>query len=167
MSSLHVPEFLFDSPSFFSANWLGRHPYDDQPRLVQCFGPSLPDDFAALQAAVLGLESALQGNPPPWTSVAGALEDGCLVLSAAGHELLRTDPLPRALMTVLRWRPEVLLVWVDVPLQNPHVELASVGMQHVWTGLATVQARDDEGREQDRPKSFPVHRKATVWPSTA
>jgi hypothetical protein len=142
MSSLRVPEFLFDSPSFFSANWLGRHPYDSQPRLVQCFGPSLPDDFAALQAAVLGLESALQENPPPQTSVVGALEDACLVLSSGGHELLRTDPLPRPLATLLRWRPEVLLVWVDVPLQNPHIELSTVGMQHVWTGLATVQGGD-------------------------
>jgi hypothetical protein len=76
------------------------------------------------------------------TSVVGELEDGCLVLCSGGHELLRTDPLPRALMTVLRWRPEVLLVWVDVPLQHPHIELATVGMQHVWTGLATVRGGD-------------------------
>jgi hypothetical protein len=35
-----------------------------------------------------------------------------------------------------------LLVWVDVPLRNPHIELARVGMQHVWTGLATVRGGD-------------------------
>ena len=142
MTTLHIPEFLFDSPSFFSATWLGRHPFDPQPCLVECFGPSVPDDFAALQAAVLGLECALEGTPPPRTSAVCELEGCCLVLCSGGYEVLRTDPLPRALLSVLRWRPEVLLVWVDVPLKNPHIDLSTVGMQHVWTGLATVQASD-------------------------
>jgi len=139
MSSPNAPHFVFHSPPFFSANWIGRHPYDNRPRMVVCFGPTLPDDFAALQAAVLGLESVLHKTLPPLTSVRGELEDRCLVLCSHGHELVRTDPLPDPLVTLLQQLPEVLLVWVDVPLQNPRAELCAVGMEHVWTGLAQVQ----------------------------
>lgn len=139
MSSPNAPHFVYHSPPFFSANWIGRHPHDNRPRMVVCFGPTLPDDFAALQAAVLGLESALQKALPPLTSVRGEVENHCLVLRSQDHELVRTDPLAEPLVTLLERCPEVLLVWVDVPLQDPRAELCAVGMEHVWTGLAKVR----------------------------
>ena len=77
MPSPNTPNFVFHSPPFFSANWIGRHPHDNRPRLVVCFGPSLPDDFAALQAGVLGLESVLQKTPPPVTSVHAEIDQDC------------------------------------------------------------------------------------------
>jgi hypothetical protein len=138
MSSQNTPQFLFHSPPFFSASWIGSHPHDKRPRMVVCFGPTLPDDFAALQAAVLGLGSVLEKDVPPLTAVSGQVDDHCLVLSAHGHELLRTDPLPAPLLGLLQRCPEVLLVWVDVPLQDPRADLWEVGMEHVWTGLAQV-----------------------------
>ncbi|HEY3409339.1 MAG TPA: hypothetical protein VGK53_14300 [Propionicimonas sp.] len=107
--------------------------------MVECFGPSAPDDYAAVQAAVLGLESALLGNPPPTTSLYGEVIDGRFVLYSHDHELLRTDTLQESDLAALRWRPEVLLVWVDVPLDDPPTELPTVGIQHVWTGLASVR----------------------------
>jgi hypothetical protein len=60
MSSPNTPQFLFHSPPFFSASWVGRHPHDKRPRMVVCFGPTLPDAFAALQAPSSALESVLQ-----------------------------------------------------------------------------------------------------------
>lgn len=139
MSSAESPPFVFDSPPFFSASWLGRHPCDHEPRMVQCFGPSAPDDYAAVQAAVLGLESALLGNPPPVTALYAGIIDERLVLYSHDQEFLRTDRLPESFLTVLRRRPEVLLVWVDVPLLDPRTELPTVGIQHVWTGIAAVR----------------------------
>jgi hypothetical protein len=56
----------------------------------------------------------------------------------ANRELVLTDPLSEALVRLLRRSPEVLLVWVDVLLGNPRAELSTVGMEHVWTGLAEV-----------------------------
>jgi hypothetical protein len=138
MPSSNTPHFVFHSPPFFSANWVGRHPHDNRPRMVVCFGPTLPDDFAALQAAVLGLESVLQKCQPPETHVRAELEGDRLVLCSQDHELLRTDPLSEPLVNLLRRRPEVLLVWVDVPMEDPQAELPAVGMEHVWTGLASV-----------------------------
>ena len=138
MSSSNTPQFLFHSPPFFSASWVGRHPHDKRPRMVVCFGPTLPDAFAALQAPVLGLESVLEKELPPMTAVRGDVEDHCLVLRSNGHELVRTDPLPEPLLGILERCPEVLLVWVDVPLLDPRAELCDVGMDHVWTGLAEV-----------------------------
>jgi len=139
MSSPTTPQFLFHSPPFFSASWVGRHPHDNRPRMVVCFGPTVPDDFAALQAAVLGLDSVLQKDVPPLTEVRGEVEDRCLVLRSHGHELVRTDRLPDPVVALLQRSPEVLMVWVDVPLQDPRAELCAVGMEHVWTGLAGVQ----------------------------
>jgi hypothetical protein len=43
-------------------------------------------------------------------------------------------------MSLLQGCPEVLLVWVDVPLNDPRKELSTVGLEHVWTGLAEVHA---------------------------
>ena len=139
MSTAESPPFVFDSPPFFTAHWLGRHPHDQKPRMVECFGPSAPDDYAAVQAAVLGLESAILGNPPPTTSLYGEVIDERLVLYSHDHELLRSDTLQESALAALRWRPEVLLVWVDVPLQDPPTELPTVGIEHVWTGLAPVR----------------------------
>ena len=76
MPRSNTPNFVFHSPPFFSANWIGRHPHDNRPSLLVCFGPSLPDDFAALQAGVLGLESILEKAPPPVTSVRARLDGG-------------------------------------------------------------------------------------------
>jgi len=64
------------------------------------------------------------------------------VLCSGGHELLRTDPRPAPLMTVLDGVPEVLLVWVDVPLQHPHIELATVGHAARLDRAATVRGGD-------------------------
>lgn len=139
MSTVQSAELIFESRPFFAAHWLGCHPFDQQPRLVQCFGPSHPDEHASGWAAELGLESVILGNPPPLTSVTGAVEGERLVLSSHGRELLRSDPLPLALAKVLQWRAEVLMVWVDFPLQDPRAELAVVGLEHVWTGIALVQ----------------------------
>ncbi len=139
MFSTSAPRFVFHSPPFFSANWVGRHPFDNLPRLVVCFGPTLPDGFAALQAGVLGLESLLEKSPPPLTSVHATIDEGCLVVSSGDHELVRIDALSEWLVQLLHRRPEVLLVWVDVPLGNPREELSTVGMEHVWTGLAAVR----------------------------
>jgi hypothetical protein len=107
--------------------------------MVECFGPSAPDDYAAVQAAVLGLESALLGNPPPTTSLDAEVINQRLVLYSHDQELLRTEHLPESALAALRWRPEVLLVWVDVPLRDARTELATVGIQHVWTGIALVR----------------------------
>jgi hypothetical protein len=143
VTTVQAPQVTFDSPPYFSAHWLGCDPRDGQPRLVQCFGPAVHDDDAAGQAAMLGLESVMLGNPPPLSSVCGEYNDQRLVLYGLGHEvLLRSDPLPVSLATVLQWRAEVLLVWVDRPLKDPRTELALVGLHHVWTGIALVQSAD-------------------------
>lgn len=139
MFGTKAPLFVFRSPPFFSASWVGRHPYDHLPRLVVCFGPALPDDFAAVQAGVLGLGSVLEDGPPPHTSAHAEIDGGCLVVCSSDHELVRTQPLSDGLVNLLERRPEVLLMWVDVPLQNPREQLSTVGMEHVWTGLATVR----------------------------
>jgi hypothetical protein len=139
MSSTESPPFVFDSPPFFTANWLGRHPGDHEPQMVECFGPSAPDDYAAVQAAVLGLESALMGKPPPTTSLQAEVVDQRLVVYSHDQELLRTEHLPESALAALRRRPEVLLVWVDVPLRDARTELPTVGIQHVWTGIAQVR----------------------------
>lgn len=148
MSVQNSPQFLFHSPPFFSANWIGRHPHDKRPRMVVCFGPTVPDDFAALQAAVLGLESVLHRCIPPLTAVSGEVDGNRLVLSSHGHLLLRTETLPESLMSLVQVRPEILLVWVDVPLKDPRNELPTVGREHLWTGLAEVQ-RTALGRAND------------------
>ena len=137
--SAESPPFVFDSPPFFTAEWLGCHPRDHRPRMVECFGPSTQDDYAAVQAAVLGLESALLGRSPPATSLYAEVINQRLLLFANGQELLWTEPLSESILATLRWRPEVLLVWVDIPMADPRTELPTVGMQHVWTGTAPVR----------------------------
>lgn len=137
--SAKSPSFMFDSPPFFTAEWLGRHPCDHEPRMVECFGPSSPDDYASVQAAVLGLESALLGNAPPATSLYAEVSNQRVVLFANGVELLWTEPLTEQILATLRQRPEILLVWVDVPLADPRTELPTVGIEHVWTGIAPVR----------------------------
>ncbi|MGV8910833.1 MAG: hypothetical protein ACOH1Y_17805 [Propionicimonas sp.] len=81
------------------------------------------------------------------TSLAGVLEGQCLVLYAHGHEVLRSDPLPLSLATVLQWRAEVLLVWVDLPLRDARTELSLIGLQHVWTGIARLDGDGSGGLE--------------------
>ena len=137
--SAKPPSIVFNSPPFFTAEWLGRHPSDHEPRMVECFGPSAPDDYASVQAAVLGLESALLGNAPPATSLYAEVSNQRVVLFANGHELLWTEPLPEQILATLRQRPEILLVWVDVPLTDPRAELPTVGIEPVWTGIAPVR----------------------------
>jgi hypothetical protein len=70
------------------------------------------------------------------------LDGGHLVLYSRGRQFLKTGPLPTALATVLQWRAEVLLVWVDIPLRDPQTQLARVGLHHVWTGIAPVDGGD-------------------------
>lgn len=137
--SAKSPPIVFNSPPFFTAEWLGCHPRDHEPRMVECFGPSSPDDYASVQAAVLGLESAMLGNAPPATSLYAEVSNRRVVLFANGHELLWTEPLPEQILATLRQRPEILLVWVDIPLANPRRELSAVGIEHVWTGTAPVR----------------------------
>ncbi len=145
MTSTRPQPVAFISPPFFSASWVGRDPLTHRLRLVECFGPSQPDDFAALQAAVLGLESlAQQGGPTRMSKVWAELDHDCLVLHVRSYdkldcEVLRTDPLPTSLINVLHWCPEVLLLWVDTPLQDPPADLASVGLTHIWTGVAPIR----------------------------
>ena len=152
MAVTQFPQETISWPPFFSASWVGRTPADRYPRLVNCFGPSEPDDFAAVQAAVLGLESLLYTREPPRLSrVWVEVEDQSLVVIVRGydghdHGVMRTGPLSESLVNVLRWRPEVLLVWVDVPLREPTVELASVGLKHIWTGVAPVRELQAEAR---------------------
>jgi hypothetical protein len=78
------------------------------------------------------------------SKVWGELDNGCLVLHVYSYdrqncEVLRTDPLPTSLINVLHWCQEVLLLWVDTPLQNPSADLSSVGLTHIWTGLAPIR----------------------------
>lgn len=138
MSIVQLPPVIFESPPFFSSHWLGRHPHDRLPRVVECFGPSIRDDHAAAHGAVLGLKWAMSGKSPTLSRVSAEFDGQRLVLYSKGRELMRTDLLPLALATVLQWRAEVLLVWVDVPLQDPRTEISQVGLQHVWTGIAPV-----------------------------
>jgi hypothetical protein len=134
----------FISPPFFSASWVGRDPHTNQLRLVHCFGPSQPDDFAPLHATVLGLEPLThQGGRTRMSKVWAELDHDCLVLHVDSYdrqdcEVLRTEPLPTSLINVLHWCPEVLLFWVDTPLQNPQADLSHVGLEHVWTGIAPL-----------------------------
>ncbi len=133
---------IFDSPPLFSSHWLGRHPHDLLPRVIECLGPSLRDDHAAEHAAVLGLKSAISGRPETLSRVSAEFDSGRLVLFSKGRELARTGLLPSALSTVIQWRAEVLLVWVDVPLKDPRTDISRVGLQHVWTGIAPVDGEE-------------------------
>ncbi len=138
MSAAKSSLLVLESQPYFSALWLGRHPGDGEPRVVACFGPSAPQDSASVQAAALGLQPVILGSAPPVTTVQGELDRERLVLHKEAEELWRTEPVPLSLATVLRWRAEVLLVWVDVPLQDPRAELSLIGLQHVWTGIAAL-----------------------------
>lgn len=142
MSRVKSQPVVFDSPPLFSSHWLGRHPHDRLPRVVQCLGPSIRDDHAAKHATVLGLKSAIIGKPPTLSRVSAEFDGERLVLCSKGREFMRTDLLPLALATVIQWRAEVLLVWVDVPLRDPRAEISRVGLQHVWTGIAPVDGGD-------------------------
>ena len=142
MSRAQSPPVVFESPPFFSSQWLGRHPEDHLPRVVACLGPSIHDDHAAGHANVLGLRSAITGKPPTLSKVSAEFDGERLVLYSRGRELTRTAPLPLALATVLQWRAEILLVWVDVPLRHPRTEISLVGLQHVWTGIVPVDGED-------------------------
>ena len=101
-----------------------------------------------MHAAVLGLESLLHQRHPPVLSTAwGELDHQCLVVHVQGYhghdcEVMRTHPLPDSMLNVLRFRPEVLLLWVDVPLRQPLAHLATVGLKHIWTGIAPVRGAD-------------------------
>lgn len=130
-------------------NWVGRDPHDGGSRLVHCFGPREPDDFAPIQAAILGLAPAVGAgacaDPPHLTKTWGELDGRSLVLMVQGldghaFEVVRSDPLAEALTRILAERPVMLLVWVDVPLQDPAADLPSVGLHHLWTGVAPVCA---------------------------
>lgn len=138
MSVVQSPSLAVQSPPYFSALWLGRHPTDGEPRVVACFGPSTPEEAAYVDASVIGLQPVVLGSPPPLTTLRGDFDGGRLALHAGKEELLRTAPLPLSLATVLQWRAEVLLVWVDMALRNPRTELSLIGLQHVWTGIAVV-----------------------------
>ncbi len=146
MSIAQLPPVIFESPAFFSSHWLGCHPYDRLPRVVECFGPSIHDDHAAVHATVLGLKSVMSGRSPTLSRVSAEFDGERLVLYSKGRKLMRTDPLPPALATVLQWRAEVLLVWVGVPLQDPRTEISLVGLQHVWTGIAPVDGGTPGGQ---------------------
>ena len=145
MTASKVQRVAFVSPPFFSASWVGRDPRHNKLRMVHCFGPSEPDDFAALHAAVLGLESlAHRQRPPALSKVWGELEEDRLVLHVRAYDeevrhVLRTDPLPASLVNVLHLCPEVLLLWVDVPLRDPPAGLSLVGLTHIWTGVAPIR----------------------------
>lgn len=141
MTTVESPPLVHEASSpLFSAHWLGRDPLDRRPRMVECFGPSASGGPVAIQPADLGLQPVLLGNPPPMTSVDGGLDGQQLVLRWQDQEFLRTEPLPLALLAALRRRPEILLLWVDVPLRDPRVELPMVGLQHLWTGVAGLGA---------------------------
>jgi hypothetical protein len=142
MSRVKSQPAVFDSPPLFSTHWLGRHPHDRLPRVVECLGPSVRDDHAPSHATVLGLKPAIIGKPPALSRVSAEFDGERLVLTSRGREFMRTDLLPLALATVIQWRAEVLLVWVDVPLQDPRTEISRVGLQHVWTGIAPVDGGD-------------------------
>ena len=102
-------------------------------------GRPSPDDYASVQAAVLGSSRPCWENAPPATSLYAEVSNRRVVLFANGHELLWTEPLPEQILATLRQRPEILLVWVDIPLANPRRELSAVGIEHVWTGTAPVR----------------------------
>ncbi|HEY3339948.1 MAG TPA: hypothetical protein VGK18_15720 [Propionicimonas sp.] len=138
MSAVQSPSMVVEPQPYFSALWLGRHPRDGEPRVVACFGPSAPEACDAEQAGVLGLQPVMLGGAPPLTPLRGDFDGERLVLHAGPDELLRTAPLPLPVAAVLQWRAEVLLVWVDLPLLDPRTELALIGLQHVWTGIAAV-----------------------------
>lgn len=114
MLSSNTPNFVLPSPTFFSANWIGRHPHDNRPRLMVCFGPSLPDGFAALQAGVLGLKSVLPKTPPPVTSVHAHIDQDCVddaseIVNRRGTSSDNSQPQPRARNSE-RLTPEAWLV---------------------------------------------------------
>lgn len=150
MSVLRLPPVLVQSPPLFSYHWLGRHPQDHLPRVVHCFGPAARDDNAAAYATTLGLKAAMSRKSPTLSKVYAELDGQRLVLYSRGRELMRTDSLSPRLATVLRSRAEMLLIWVDLPLRDPRTELSRVGFQHVWTGIAPVDARDPVEEAQAR-----------------
>lgn len=142
MLTVQLSPAVFESPPLFSAHWLGRDPRDRLPRVVQCLGPSVHDDHAAAQATVLGLKSITCAKSPTLSRVSAEFDGSDLVLYARGRQFLRTGPLPIAVATVLQWRAEVLVVWVDIPLQDPRNQISMVGLHHVWTGIAPVDGGD-------------------------
>jgi len=142
MLTVQLSPAVFDSPPLFSAHWLGRDPRDRLPRVVQCLGPSVHDDHSAAQATVLGLKSIKSAKSPALSRVSAEFDGSDLLLYARGRQFLRTGPLPIAVATVLQWRAEVLVVWVDIPLQDPRTQISMVGLHHVWTGIAPVDGGD-------------------------
>ncbi|HEY3339013.1 MAG TPA: hypothetical protein VGK18_10960 [Propionicimonas sp.] len=142
MNTMKLPPAIFESPPLFFAHWLGRHPSDDLPQVIVCLGPSVRDSNAAGHASVLGLKQAMPGKPSTLSRVYAELDGQRLVLYSRGREFLRTGILTITLATVLQWRAEVLLAWVDVPLKDPRTQIPLVGVQHVWTGIAPVDGCD-------------------------
>ena len=142
MNTMKLPPKIFESPPLFYTHWLGRHPLDDLPQVIVCLGPSIRDDNAARHASVLGLKPALPGKPSALSRVYAELEAQRLVLFLRGRKFLRTGILTITLATVLQWRAEVLLVWVDVPLKDPRTQIPQLGKRHVWTGIAPVDGCD-------------------------
>lgn len=124
---------------YVSENWIAAGRHDQPPRLVHCFGPAQADDFASVQAVMLGLGPVLHGGVPILSETWAELVDDRLVLFSRGQELMGAELLSDCAVATLRRRPEVLLVWVDVPMRDPRTELTSVGMQHVWVGVAKVR----------------------------
>lgn len=146
MLKIQLPPAIFRSPPLFSAHWLGRHPLDGRPRVIECVGPSTRDANSAVHASVLGLKPASGGRPPSLSRVSAEFDGQGLVLFSRGQAFLRTGPLPAALAAALRWRAELLLAWVDIPLLNPRAQISMVGVHHVWTGIVPV-----DGTDQVRP----------------
>ncbi len=142
MNTMKNPPQIFESPPLFVAHWLGRHPKDDLPQVIVCLGPSSRDKKAAGHASVLGLRQAIPGKPSTLSRVYAELDDQSLVLYSRGREFLRTGTLTITIRTVIQWRAEVLLAWVDVPLKNARSQIRLLGVQHVWTGIAPVDGCD-------------------------
>lgn len=138
MSAVLVTLPIFDAPPFYSAHWLSPDLRAHAPRMVVCFVFSSVAHISPDQAAALGLESVLLRKSPVVTTTSGAFEGRSLVLSGDGQELMRTGQVPTSLTIILRWCAEVLLVWIDVPLQDPATQLSLVGLHHVWTGIVTI-----------------------------
>ncbi len=142
MHTMKSSPAIFSSPPLFVTHWLGRHPQDQLPQVIVCLGPSTRDRHAAGHASVLGLRQAVPGKPSTLSRVYAELEGQRLVLYSRGRKFVRTGSLTITLRTVIQWRAEVVLAWVDVPLKDPRVEIPLLGVRHVWTGIAPVDGCD-------------------------
>ena len=138
MNTMKLSPKIFESPPLLCTHWLGRHPHDDLPQVIVCLGPSLRDENAARLASVLGLKQAMPGKPSTLSRVYAELDAQSLVLYSRGRKIMRTGILTITMATVLQWRAELMLVWVDVPLKDPRAQIPHLEKRHVWTGIAPV-----------------------------